>query len=185
MHVSKITGAALAGLLLTASVGLTACSSGSASSAGSSAEASTVEATGSTVTTAASASGGVDSSEETTAASACAAIESAGTGYLQSYTSMVSDDWNKFSEEVLALSDSATDEALQGSLMNLAVAAQFTVTGLESSEDLTTSKGDFDVVLGEMNTVCTAAGAPLTMPGAASSMAASPAASPAPSASAS
>jgi hypothetical protein len=185
MHVSKITGAALAGLLLTASVGLTACSSSSASSSGASAEASTIEATGGTVTTAASASGGVDSSEQTTVESACAAIEAAGTGYMQAYTSTVSDDWNKFSEEVLALSDSATDEALQGSLMNLAVAGQFTVTGLESSEDLTTAKGDFDTTLGEMNTVCTAAGAPLTLPGAAASPAASAAASPAPSASAS
>lgn len=164
MRVSKITGATLAGLLLTASFGLSACSSGSSSSSASSAEASTVEATGVTPTVAVSASGGVDSSQETTAESACKKIEESGKGLLKGYTSTSADDWNTFAEDALGLSDSATDATLQGALMNLAVAGQFTVTGLQSNEDLTTSKGDFDTTLGEMNKICTAAGVPLTMP---------------------
>lgn len=188
MRASTITRASLAGLLLTASFGLAACSSGSSSSA-SSGEASTVTATGAPVTAEASASGGVDSSQQTNAKDACTKIEASGTGLLKGYTSTTSDDWNTFSEDVLALSDSATDQKLQGALMNLAVAGQFTVTGLESGEDLATSKGDFDTTLGEMNAVCTAAGVPLTMPSGAGSSggsaAASSAASPAASASAS
>jgi hypothetical protein len=101
---------------------------------------------------------------------------------MKGFTSTTSTDWNTFAEDVLGLSSDTTDAALQGALMNVAVAAQFTVTGLDSGDDLTTAKGDFDTTMSDLNKLCIAAGAPLTL---AAGGAASSAASAAPSASAS
>jgi hypothetical protein len=184
MRVTKITGAVLASTLLAATVGLSACSSSSGSSAEASGSSAAVESAAPTATGGASAlaSGGVDSSAVVTAETACSQIETDSAGYMQAFGNTNSEDWVKFSDEALGLSDSAEDPDLQGALMNLAVAAQFTVTGLESSEDLTTAKGDFDTALNDVNAICSAAGFPLS---AATGGGASGAASMAPSASAS
>lgn len=188
MRVSKITGALLAGALLTVSVGLTACSSSSSASGSSGSEASAA-ASGE-----ASASGSADTGRPpVTAESACAAVNTDAAGAMANFTSTSSDDWTAFSDEVLGLSSDATEDALQGALMNVAVAAQFTVTGLESGDPLATAKGDFDTTMADFGKLCTAAGTPLTFApaasgaasGAASSGASSAASSAAASASAS
>jgi hypothetical protein len=177
MRVSKISGAVLASVVLTVSFGLSACSSGSSAGGSSAGEASA----------GASTDAGASASPDTgrppvTAATACAQVETDSAGYMKGFASTTSTDWNTFAEDVLGLSSDTTDAALQGALMNVAVAAQFTVTGLDSGDDLTTAKGDFDTTMSDLNKLCVAAGAPLTL---AAGGAASSVASAAPSASAS
>jgi hypothetical protein len=171
MRAAKISGAALASVLLTVSFGLSACSSGSSGSSASGSSAGEASAQASTDT-------GASASADTgrppvTAATACAQVETDSAGYMKGFMSTTSTDWNTFAEDVLGLSSDTTDGDLQGVLMNVAVAAQFTVTGLDSGDDLTTAKGDFDTTLAELNKMCVKAGAPLTLPsgGAASSAA--------------
>lgn len=175
MRVSTMTGASLAAVLITASLGLTACSSSSSSNSTDSAAAAPT----------AIESIAMDPATVVTADKSCQGVEASGTGYMKNYTTTNSEDWNKFAEEVLGYSNDTTDTTLQGALMNVAVAAQFTVTGLESSEDLTTAKTDFDTTVADLNALCEPAGFPLTVPAGAAAGGASTAASTAPSPSAS
>jgi hypothetical protein len=163
------TSAVLASGLMVASMGLAACSSSSSSSSGSSAAASaTGEAAATTDagpsdagTVAPDPSGAVSGGTDVTATIACDRINAISTEYMAGFTTTDDTLWGQFADETLSLSSDATDPDLSAALMSLAVAAQFTVTGLESGEDLTTSKGDFDTALNDVGTLCTAAGVPL------------------------
>lgn len=162
MRVAIVSSTAMAGVLL-ASFGLTACSSGSAPSTSSGGQAS-AEATASMDGLASSpaASGPDTSGDPVTTAAACAEINKIAADYMEGMKSDNAENWQAFSDRLLGLSDSAEDPAATQALMSLAVAASFTVTGLQSSEPLETAKGDFDTALSDMNAVCTTAGTPLT-----------------------
>lgn len=159
MRLGISTVAGLSGLLLAASVGLVGCSSSSNSSAASSADAGASAAA--SIDVSVEASGSDTSGNPVDAKTACAQVDAAKAGYMTNFTTTDSVMWNQFAEEMLTASSSATDPDLSGSLMNVAVAAQFAVTGLESGDDLTTAKGDFDTTITDLGKVCAAQGAPL------------------------
>jgi hypothetical protein len=162
MRLGVASVAGLSGLLLTASLGLTACSSSSTSSDTSSPNAAvSALASEASAEAAVEASGSDTSGDPVDAATACGLVDTAKSGYMAGFTGTDSTLWNQFAEEMLTASSSATDPDLSGSLMNVAVAAQFTVTGLESGDDLTTAKGDFDTTVTDLGKVCAAQGAPL------------------------
>ena len=157
MRLGISTVAGFSGLLLVASVGLAGCSSSSSSSDASSAGASAAaSAAGS-----AAASGSDTSGNPVDAKTACGQVDAAKAGYMKGFTTPDSDTWNQFAEEMLTASSNATDPDLSGSLMNVAVAAQFTVTGLEGGDPLATAKGDFDTTITDLGKICAKQGAPL------------------------
>ena len=162
MRVVTVSSAAMAGLLL-ATFGLSACSSSSTADATSDAAVTASAGTDGAASAAATGSTAPDTSGDpvgTTAA--CAEINVITADYMTGLTTEDPENWQLFSDALLTLSDSAdTPEGTQA-LMSLAVAASFTVTGLQSGEPLETAKGDFDTAFADMNTVCTASGTPLT-----------------------
>lgn len=157
LGISTVAGAS--SLLLAASLGLAGCSSSSSSSASSSADAGTSAAASAGASVAAS--GSDTSGNPVDAATACGQVDAAKAGYMKGFAASDSESWNQFADEMLTASSSATDPDLSGALMNVAVAAQFTVTGLQSGDDLTTAKGDFDTTITDLGKVCTKQGAPL------------------------
>ncbi|MEI6361295.1 MAG: hypothetical protein WCP95_04115 [Actinomycetes bacterium] len=159
MRLGIATAAGLSGLLLAASVGLTGCSSSSTANGESSADAGTSAAASAEAS--AAPSGSDTSGDPVDAKAACGTVDAAKAGYMKGFAATDSESWNQFAEEMLTASSSAPDPALSGALMNVAVAAQFTVTGLEGGDDLATAKGDFDTTITDLSAVCTKAGAPL------------------------
>jgi hypothetical protein len=161
MRLGIATAAGLSGLVLAASVGLTGCSSSSSSSAASSADAGASAAASADAGGSAAPSGSDTSGDPVDAATACGQVSAAKSGYMKGFAATDSESWNQFADEMLTASSSATDPTLSGSLMNVAVAAQFTVTGLQGGDDLATAKGDFDTTITDLGNVCSKAGSPI------------------------
>ena len=166
MRLGKTTVAGVCGLALAATIGLTGCSSSSTSSEASATGGGDVAAVASAASAAAqedAASSGPDTSGDVLdAKGACGQVDAAKTGYMSNFTVADENSWNKFADEMLTASSAATDPDLSGALMNVAVAAQFTVSGLGSGDTLENSIGDFNTALTDLGKVCAAQGAPLS-----------------------
>jgi hypothetical protein len=166
MRLGTTPVAALSGLILAATVGLAGCSSSSTSSETSASGGGDVAAVASAASAAAAADSAAPSGPDTSgnvldAKGACAQVDAAKSGYMKNFTATDQDSWNKFADEMLTASSNATDPDLSGALMNVAVAAQFTVSGLGSGDTLQNSLGDFNTTITDLGKICTAQGAPL------------------------
>ncbi len=159
MRLGTATVAGVTGVLLAATLGLTGCSSNSSASGDGTASA--AASAGASAGASVAASGSDTSGNPVDAKTACGQVDAAKTGYMNGFNATDSESWNQFAEEMLTASSSATDPDLSGGLMNVAVAAQFTVTGLEGGDDLATAKGDFDTTVSDLSKVCAKLGAPL------------------------